>query len=74
MAGLVKSGLERMHGVLAGHIERRDIPGLVALVGRHDDVHVEALGTLTLDDSKPMQRDTIFRIASITKPSPPWPR
>jgi len=68
MAGLVKSGLERMHRVLAGHIERRDIPGLVALVARHDDVHVEALGTLALDQSTPMQRDAIFRIASITKP------
>jgi len=68
MAGFVKSGLERMHRMLAGHIERRDIPGLVALVARHDDVHVEALGTLALDDSTPMQRDTIFRIASITKP------
>ena len=68
MAGLVKSGLERMHRVLAGHIERRDIPGLVALVARHDDVHVEALGTLALDESTPMQRDTIFRIASISKP------
>src|SRR6185295_18906510 len=68
MAGLVKSGLERMHRVLAGHTERRDIPGLVALVARHDDVHVEALGTLALNDSMPMQRDAIFRIASITKP------
>jgi CubicO group peptidase (beta-lactamase class C family) len=68
MTGLVKSGLERMHRVLAGHIERRDIPGLVALVGRHDDVHVETLGTLFPGDSPPMQRDTIFRIASITKP------
>jgi CubicO group peptidase (beta-lactamase class C family) len=68
MTGLVKSGLERMHRVLAGHIERRDIPGLVALVARHDDVHVETLGTLFPGDSPPMQRDTIFRIASITKP------
>src|SRR5690349_5112310 len=68
MTGLVKSGLERMHRVLAGHIERRDIPGLVALVARHDDVHVEALGSLLAEDSPPMQRDTIFRIASITKP------
>ena len=68
MAGLVKSGLERMHRVLAGHIERRDLPGLVALVARHDDVHVETLGTLELDKKAPMQRDTIFRIASITKP------
>lgn len=36
-AGLSKSGLERMHRVLSGHVERKDIPGLVALVSRHDE-------------------------------------
>jgi CubicO group peptidase (beta-lactamase class C family) len=66
--GLVRSRLERMHQVLSGYVERRDIPGLVALVSRHDDIHVETLGTLSLGHSAPMQRDTIFRIASITKP------
>ena len=66
-AGLSKSGLERMRQVLAGHIERSAMPGLVALVSHHDDVHVEALGTLAFDNPAPMQRDTIFRIASITK-------
>jgi CubicO group peptidase (beta-lactamase class C family) len=57
-----------MHRVLSAHIQRRDMPGLVALVSRHDDVHVETLGTLAFDDPTPMRRDTIFRIASITKP------
>ncbi|HEY8284574.1 MAG TPA: serine hydrolase domain-containing protein [Chloroflexota bacterium] len=66
--GLSKSRLERMHHVLSGYVEREEIPGLVALVSRHDDLHVEALGTLTFGDSAPMRRDTIFRIASITKP------
>src|SRR6266508_6926611 len=68
MAGLSKSRLERMHRVLSGYIERRDMPGLVALVSHSDDVHVEALGTLAFDTPVPMRRDTIFRIASITKP------
>jgi CubicO group peptidase (beta-lactamase class C family) len=66
-AGLSKSRLERMHQVLSGHIERKEMPGLVALVSHHDDVHVEALGTLAFDNSAPMKRDAIFRIASITK-------
>ena len=43
------------------------MPGLVALVGRNDDIHVETLGVLSLEQPAPMQRDTIFRIASITK-------
>ena len=68
MAGLSKSRHERMHQVLSGHVERKEMSGLVALVSRHDDVHVEALGTLAFGDPAPMKRDTIFRIASITKP------
>jgi CubicO group peptidase (beta-lactamase class C family) len=67
-AGLSKSRLERMHQVLSGHIERKEMPGLVALVSCHDDVHVETLGTMLFGHPAPMKRDTIFRIASITKP------
>ena len=62
------SGLERMRHVLSGYIERLDLPGLVALVSSHDEIHVEALGKLAFDRADPMKRDTIFRIASITKP------
>ncbi|HEX4207966.1 MAG TPA: serine hydrolase domain-containing protein [Ktedonobacteraceae bacterium] len=65
---LSKSRLERMHHVLSGYVERQEMPGLVALVSHHDDVHVEVLGTLAFGDPAPMKRDTIFRIASITKP------
>ena len=43
------------------------MPGLVAPVSRHDNVHMETLGTLSFDNPAPMQRDTIFRIASLTK-------
>ncbi len=66
--GLTKSRLERMSQVLSGYVERKEMPGLVALVSHNDDVHVEALGTLTFGDPAPMKRDTIFRIASLTKP------
>jgi CubicO group peptidase (beta-lactamase class C family) len=65
--GLLKSRLERMHHVLSRYVERQALPGLVALVCHHDDVHVEVLGTLTFGGPAPMKRDTIFRIASITK-------
>lgn len=68
MAGLDKSRLERMHRVLFGHLERREMPGLVALVSRHDDVHVETLGALSVGHPAPMKRDTIFRIGSLAKP------
>ena len=59
--------LERMHSALSGYIDRGEVPGLVALVNRGEDVHVEALGALSFGGA-PMERDTIFRIASMTKP------
>src|SRR4030095_11043784 len=60
--------LERLHQVLSGYIQRGDMPGLVALVSCHDGVHLETLGTNSVSQSTPMKRDTIFRIASISKP------
>ncbi|WP_142337842.1 serine hydrolase, partial [Bacillus pseudomycoides] len=44
------------------------IPGLVALVSRNGETHVEALGTMRHDGGAPMRRDTIFRLASTSKP------
>ena len=67
-ASFSKSRLVRMHQVLSGHIEGQEMPGLVSLISRQDEVHVEALGALAFGDPTPMKRDTIFRIASITKP------
>ncbi len=68
MGAFVKSRLERMQQVLGEHIEQKQISGLVALVSHQDEVHVETLGTLAFDNPAPMRRDSIFRVASITKP------
>jgi CubicO group peptidase (beta-lactamase class C family) len=43
------------------------VPGMVALVARHDQVHVEVLGSLSIGGSS-VQRDSLFRLASTTKP------
>ncbi|WP_378948564.1 serine hydrolase domain-containing protein [Mesorhizobium sp. ANAO-SY3R2] len=60
--------LGRMRSVMAGHVERGDVPGLVWAVSRGGETHVEAVGTLALGGTAPMRRDSIFRIASLTKP------
>lgn len=65
---MLKARLDRLHQTLYGHIARGEMPGLVALVSHRDEVHVETMGTLAFDNPAAMQRDTIFRIASITKP------
>ncbi len=66
--GWSKARLERMRAILVGHVERGDVPGLVTLVCRRGEVQVEALGVQAVGGSAPMRRDTIFRIASMTKP------
>lgn len=53
---------------MAARVAAAELPGLVTLVARGDDVHVEPIGTLTLGGTAPMRRDTVFRIASMTKP------
>ncbi len=57
-----------MHDVMAGHVQRGDVPGLVTLVSRRGEVHVDAIGMKAVGGSDPIRRDTIFRISSMTKP------
>jgi CubicO group peptidase (beta-lactamase class C family) len=64
---LSEARLERMHDVMSSHVERGHVPGMVTLVARRDVVHVDVIGTKALGGA-PMRRDTIFRIASMTKP------
>ncbi|MCJ8012321.1 beta-lactamase family protein [Paenibacillus sp. KQZ6P-2] len=66
--GFSETGLRRMSDVLSRHVESGKIPGLVALVSRNGETHVEALGTMRHDGGAPMRRDTIFRMASTSKP------
>jgi CubicO group peptidase (beta-lactamase class C family) len=65
--GLTGAGLARLHAVAEQHVGDTRVPGLVALVARGPEVHVEALGRLTIG-GPPVARDSIFRIASTTKP------
>src|SRR3989449_900821 len=66
--GFSKTRLERMADVMRGYVERGELAGVVTLLSRHDEVHVEAIGAQDLATATPMRRDTIFRIASMTKP------
>jgi CubicO group peptidase (beta-lactamase class C family) len=66
--GFDKRRLDRLHEVLARHVDHSDVPGVVALVSRDGETHVETVGVSAAGGSRPMQRDAIFRIASMTKP------
>jgi CubicO group peptidase (beta-lactamase class C family) len=56
-----------MHDVMAGYVERGDVPGIVTLISRRGEMHVDAIGAQAAGGD-PIRRDTIFRISSLTKP------
>ena len=58
---------DRVRAAAEAHVGDTRVPGLVALVARGDDVVVEVLGTLSVGGA-PVRRDSLFRIASTTKP------
>src|SRR6516165_6744034 len=66
--GLSEARLGRMHDVMTGYVERGEVPGIVTLVSRRGEVHVDAIGMKAVGGADPMRRDTIFRIASMSKP------
>jgi CubicO group peptidase (beta-lactamase class C family) len=60
--------VDLLHDVLASEVAAGHLPGLVSLVARGGDVHVDAIGTPSFTDDTPLSRHAIFRIASLTKP------
>jgi CubicO group peptidase (beta-lactamase class C family) len=67
--GLSSDRLQRIHEVMERHIQAGDIAGGVTLVARKGRLaHLEAHGVMDLESRKPMPKDGIFRIASMSKP------
>jgi CubicO group peptidase (beta-lactamase class C family) len=60
--------MSNLHDILQTHVSNGSVPGAVALVARGDRVEVQAAGCADVGGTCPMGRDSIFRIASITKP------
>lgn len=67
--GLSTQRLARIHSMVAKHMDLGDITGAVMLVARKGRIaYVDVQGVMDLDSKKPITRDTVFRIASMTKP------
>jgi CubicO group peptidase (beta-lactamase class C family) len=66
--GFSKARLARMHQVLASHVEQGTVAGAITLLSRRGETIVDAIGVQDLTRKDPMRRDSIFRIASMTKP------
>src|SRR5689334_8041539 len=68
MRAFSPAGIDDLHRVMAGYVERGEVPGMVTLLARRGDVRIDAIGALAVGSKSPMQHDTIFRISSMTKP------
>jgi CubicO group peptidase (beta-lactamase class C family) len=60
--------LARMHAALERQVECGNLSGLVALVDHEEREHLETIGTMGFGNPAPIRRDTLFRLASTTKP------
>jgi CubicO group peptidase (beta-lactamase class C family) len=67
--GISSERLDRLHKGMQAYVDRREAGGIVTLVAREGKiVDVHATGFQDIESRKPMQTDTIFRIASMSKP------
>ena len=67
--GLSRERLQRVHELVERNIAAGEISGAVTLVARNGQVaYLEAQGVMDLATKKPMQPDSIFRLASMSKP------
>src|SRR3954453_1529089 len=63
--------LTRVRKLLERHVGSGFVPGMLAVLARHGEVHVEATGNLAFEGAgsrTPMVGDTICRMGSMTKP------
>jgi CubicO group peptidase (beta-lactamase class C family) len=69
LQGVDQSALAKIAPALQGVIDAGDLSGFVTLIWRKgEELQFNALGHRDIDAGLPMTRDTLFRIASMTKP------
>jgi len=60
--------LNRLDGIIQSYIDKGAFPGVVAIVVRNGKiVYYKAFGKADLETNKPLSKDAIYRIASMTK-------
>ena len=67
--GLSSERLGRINDLIERYMADQQISGAVTMVARHGQIaHVESQGWMDREEQKPMRRDAIFRMASMSKP------
>jgi CubicO group peptidase (beta-lactamase class C family) len=67
-SGLSNARLKRLHGAAKRAVESGEAPGIITLVHRKGETEVDVVGRLAFESEAKMERDSIFRIASMSKP------
>jgi CubicO group peptidase (beta-lactamase class C family) len=60
--------MSNLYDIVQTYVSNGSMPGVVGLMARGDRVVVAVAGSADVDGTAPMARDSIFRVASITKP------
>lgn len=60
--------MTELDSVLQAHVAVEPLPGMVGLIARGERIEVSAVGSVELEGTVPMARDSIFRVASLSKP------
>ena len=67
--GVSAERLERIRPVMQAYVDDGLLPGILTVVARHGKiVHFETVGMGDIENNRPVEPDTIFRIYSMTKP------
>lgn len=67
--GMAGNPLERIPARMKGFVDDHTVAGIVTLVARHGKIiELDAEGMANIEDARPMQKNTIFQIMSMTKP------
>ena len=67
--GFSSERLERVNDRLQGYVDSGKLSGALTMLARHGEVfHFQPYGVMDLVSGAPIERDTIFRIFSMTKP------
>ena len=67
-SGISKARLKRLHTAAASYVDTGHVAGAITLIWRRGETYVDVVGLQDLERGRPLKRNSIFRIASMSKP------
>ena len=67
-SGLSNARLKRLHSAAKRSVEAEELPGVITLIHRRGETVIDVVGAKDKETGAKLERDSIFRIASMSKP------